>query len=264
MALPVWATFHYTGVVPATRGDRESGQWQLQNQSSISRSRVRTVGGDDAPVDSRLVGLTPSLEIRDAGLTPNAGWNRGTWLPSVERGQITLSAANQGGATVASASFHVDMGLVKSLQPGDTVHLVRTGSGGLAISIIRGESLVAAAGAIASVPLGNDLVARYPGEVMEAVEALLREADPTISDWFAALPEAPIEIRSGDQRRILWRANIKLGPYRVFMIHGFYSGIPGTDACAAISRVGTGPEISTISTAQLLDGGGIEVVKWQE
>ena len=219
------------------------------------------MGGDDAPVDSRLVGLTPSLRITGAGLTPNAGWNRGRWLPSVPRARITLLAAGRTGATVASASFHLDMGLISSLQPADTVHLVRTGSGGLAISVIRGETLAAAAGAITAVPLGNDLVATYP-EVMEAVEALLREADPTI-DWFGGpLSEVPIEIGYRDQRRIRCRANLELGPYRVFMVHGLYPGIPGTDACVAISRVGAGPEIATISCAQLLDDGEIEVVEW--
>jgi hypothetical protein len=149
------------------------------------------------------------------------------------------------------------MGLIRSFQPGDAIHVARTGTGGLGISVIRGETLLAAAGAVTAVPLGNDLVARYPVEVMQAVEALFRELDPMVE-----LPEVPIEIRTGDQRRILCRANLVLGPYRVFMIHGFYTGTPGTDACAAITRVGAGPEIAASSSAQLLDGGEIELVGW--
>jgi hypothetical protein len=259
MSMPVWATFHYAGVVPANRADFESGHWQLENQSRIFRDRIRTMGGPDAPVGSRLAGLAPTLTITDSGLTPNAGWNQGKWLPSVPRAQLTLLAGGREGATVASASFHIDMGLINSLRPADTIHLVRTGSGGLAISVIRVGILAAAAGAITAVPLGSDLVACYP-DVMEAVEALFRKADPTL-DW-SVLTEVPIEIRNEDQRRIRCRANIELGPYRIFIVHGGYPGIPGTEACAAISRKGAGPEIATISCAQLLDGGEMEIVEW--
>jgi len=181
------------------------------------------------------------------------------------------------------------VGLINSVQPGDAVHLALTGAGGLAISVIRGETLLAAAGAVTAVPLGNDLVARYPAELMHAVKELFREAAgvPEISlakdfgERYSAeqpiqvlrergpiqelelpLPEVPIEIRHEDQRLIRCRANIGLGPYRVFVIHGVCPGDPGTDECAAISRVGAGPEIATISSAQLLDGQGIEAVKW--
>jgi hypothetical protein len=255
MSMPLESTFDYFAVVP--HDPEQRGQpWP---------ARQRSRRGDENFPKSRLVGPTPSLQITDGGLTPNAGWNRGRWVPSVQRARITLSAADRARATVASASFHIDMGLIASLQPADTVYLSRTGSGGLAISVVRDETLLAAAGAVTTVPLGNDLVARYPTEFMQAVEALLREFDLTVSDsdWFGPLPEVPIEIRYGDQRRLLCRANIKLGPYRLFMDHGFYPGIPGVDASIAISRGGgVCSETAVISCAQLLDGGEIEVVEW--
>jgi len=254
MAMPVSATFDYVAIVP--HDPKQRGQpWP---------ARHRSRQGDENFPESRLVGLTPSLQITDGGLTPNAGWNRGRWLPSVQRGRITLSAADRDRATVASASFHVDIGLINALQPADSLHLVRTGKGGLGISVIRGETLLVAAGAVTEVPLGNDLAARYPGEFMQGVEALFREIDPvTASDWFAPLPEVPIEIKYGSQRRLLCRANIKLGPYRLFMDHGFYPGMPGVDVSVAISREGgVCSETAVISCAQLLDGGEIEIVEW--
>lgn len=248
MVMPASGTFDYVVVVPDD--PKQQGRpWPARLRSVNSR--------DETLSGTRLVGLTPRLQITDAGPTPNAGWNRGRWLPSVPRGRMTLSASSRRAATVASASFHVDMGLIRSFQPGDIVNLARTGTGGLGISVVRGETLLAAVGAVTAVPLGNDLVACYPGKVMQAVEALFRERDPMVE-----LPEVPIEIRIGDQIRILFRANLELGPYRVFMIHGFYSGTPGTDGCAAITRVGAGPEIAANSSAQLLDGGEIELVSW--
>ncbi len=261
MVMPISGTFDYVAIVPPDATER-SRPWP-------ARSRSRPDRRGHALSDARLVGFSPSLQFEDAGPTPNAGWNRGRWLPLVQRVRVTLAAGSKEDATVASASFYVDKDLISRLQPGDTLYIVRTGSGGLGMAMMRDETLVAAAGAVAAVQLGKDLTARYPAELMHAIEELFRKAggaatEASVFDPIFELPfpEIPIEIVAGGQRHFFCRGNIELGPYRVFMVHGFLPGIPGTEACAAISRVGVCSETAASSTAQLLDGGVIEFVKW--
>jgi hypothetical protein len=259
--MPLSATFDYVAIVPHDATERR--------QAWAARSRFRPDRRGHALSDARLVGFNPIVEFADAGLTPSAGWNRGRWLPSIQRSRVTLSAQSKKDATVASASFYVDMGLVNRLEPGDTLHLVRTGSGGLGMSVIRDETLVFAVGAVAAVMLGKDIIARYPGEVMRDVAALFKEAAGASAHaeyqalgFESPFREAPLEIVADGLRRFFCQANVEIGPYRVFMVHGFLPGIPGTEACAAISRVGACSETAANSTAQLLDVGEIETVNW--
>jgi len=237
-----------------------------------ARSRSRPDRRGHALLDARLVGLSPSLQFENAGLTPNAGWNWGRWLPRVQRARVKLTASSKEDATVASASFYVDMGLVSRLQPGDTLHLARTGSGGLGIAVMRDEALVVAVGAVAAVPLGKDLIARYPGEVMHDVAELFRKAAGASAggEYLASeslgfespFREVPLEIVAEGRRHFFCKANVEIGPYRVFMVHGFLPGIPGSEACAAISRIGACSDAAANSTAHLLDVGEIEIVRW--
>ena len=241
MAIPPSGTFDYTVVVP---DDPMSGRpWAVSSRA-----------GREDPEDS-FAGASPFLRITDAGPTPNAGWYRGRWLPSVQRAGIVLSASRRTFGFEPAPAFHVDRVFVAVLRPGDTVNLSRTGSGGIGVSVIRGGTLLAAAGAVANVPLGGDFSARYPRELLRRAEDMIRAADPHFH--FA---HQPIEFRTGAERRICYRGTVDMGPYRVFMEHGFYRGLPGTDECVAITRSRAFSDTAASSTAQLLDNAFLEAV----
>jgi hypothetical protein len=154
----------------------------------------------------------------------------------------------------SGGSFHVDMEFVRSLRRDDLVYVARTLCAGVGISVIRGETLVAAAGAVTAVPLGRDLVVGVPA-VMEAVGALFEQIDPDYQS-----PEIPLDFGIGGQRFLGHSGTRTLGPYWIQVIRGFCPGMPGTDECAAIARVGCFPETPVSSTAQLLGRGEVERV----
>jgi hypothetical protein len=147
--------------------------------------------------------------------------------------------------------FHVDRRMTTKLCAGDLVHVRTTYCGGLAISILRNGELLAAAGAVRSVPLGRHVVARYPAELFGEAMAVIGRRHPDFQ-WH----ETPVEVTVGDESRLLLRARVELGGYDVFMVHGQRPGIPGKDECLAISRVGSGLEVAANATALLLDAPG--------
>jgi hypothetical protein len=242
-------TFDYVAVVGGAV-QRLLGKWKAELRDVVEER-------GDRSFDDRLVGRSPSLSITDAGPTPNPGWNGGVWLPDVLRSRITLTASERKGATLAAASFYVDKGLTSRVQQGDALHLRRTHSAGLGISIVRGGMLLAAAGAITGLPLGTDVEARCPRDSIEAAQEIFRKTDPSF--WFL---ETPTEVRVARERRLIYRGHSRLGAYDLFAIHGDLLNFPGTDACLAIWRRKVFSESAATSTAQLLDGKAIELVHW--
>ena len=63
MSIPLSGTFEYAGIVPDS-DIQSAGRWQLREQSEAEPS---TRGGSLS--HNRLVGLQPSLEITDGGVT---------------------------------------------------------------------------------------------------------------------------------------------------------------------------------------------------
>jgi hypothetical protein len=158
-----------------------------------------------------------------------------------------LVAATRRQATVAAASFHVDKALVSSLKPGDVIHLARTECGGLGLSVIRGRNLVVAVGAVTDVPLGPEVEARIPMDLVASAETVFRQRDPDFE-----FSERPIEVSVNGSRSVLYSGRRTLGQYVVFVDHGFFDGTPGTDVCAAISRTGACTDDAANASAMLL------------
>ena len=76
--------------------------------------------------------------------------------------------------------------------------------------------------------------------------------------------ELPLELRIGSERRVLYSGRPRIGDYNVFLEHGFYLGLPGTDACAAISHTSGCPEVAAIASAQLLEDQDLSTMeRWQ-
>jgi hypothetical protein len=254
MSIPPCGTFEYAGIIP-DNWPHSSGPWRLQDDSGAPS----TFRGDSL-FDDRLLGLQPSLEIADAGLTPDVRVSPYTGIPrpKVLLSRLTLRADGKDRATVAAFSFCVDQALTRSFRPGDIVHLARTACGGLGLSVIRGERLVAAAGAVTAVPCGESVQVGLPAEVIEEAERVFRKLDPEFE-----FLELPIEVRVGSERRVLHRGRPRLAAYDVFIEHGVYRGIPGTDECAAISLQSACPATAAVCSAPLLEYGDLsEVLQW--
>jgi hypothetical protein len=251
MSIPLCGRFDYVAVVPESVANRASWKVRLCRPVELT--------GDDL-MDDRLVGHSPTLEISDAGITPDVRIPplTGRARPRVLRSRMTLTAANSTHARVASVAFHLDQALTMVLSPRDALFMARTGCGGLGVSIVRDGQLIAAAGAVSAVPLGELVHVRLPSDTLAEAEAVFRKHDPEF-----AFPEWPVEIRFGGQTRVLYGGRPQLQSYKAWVEHGFYRGIPGTDECVAIWLAKACPEIPAIASAQLLDAPDpLEIVPW--
>ena len=144
-------------------------------------------------------------------------------------------------------SFSVDRGMIRVLRKGDEVCFSRSSCGGIGMSIVRDDMLIAAAGAIHLVPLGSDVHVRVPVDLIAEAEAVLQRRDPKYR-----MHDQPVEISVGDETLIIHSGRPRLGPYDVFMRHGFLRGLPGEDCSISIERVGVCPDTAAHTTAQLL------------
>jgi len=246
LAMPPCGTFRYFTIVPAEPLDERSSPWPVRLAEKIDETgRERH--------DYRLTGLSPYLEITDAGRTPNPSVSR----PSVFRSRLRLIASGRRNSTVSSASFYVAKDLTSRFEPGDVLHMARTSCGGLGLSLLRGGRLVFAAGAVSSVPLGDDVHAGTPYACVQEAESLFRNFDPEFE-----FEELPLLISICGHSRIRFRGWQELGEYVCWIEHGYMRGIPGENECAAFALKGACGATPASSTAQLLNGGEIETVHW--
>lgn len=270
MVMPLSATFAYVAVVPSdapVRPDGSAGPWRAALREAVARtgSHLR---------DDRLVGYAPRLRIADAGLPSPARGNdavaapdtpdpprRPFARPRVARSRLTLTAPwwRRPHAGVRAAHLHVARALTAVLEPGDVLHLARTGCGGLGLSVLRGGRLVAAAGAVHAVPLGDDVSVRsLPGRTLEFFErsgAAARGApghDAPLPVFGDPYWDQPLELRVGGRAHVLERGHAVLGGYAAYLGHGFQPGFPGTDECVALARPDACPPEAAVASAQLL------------
>jgi hypothetical protein len=128
--------------------------------------------------------------------------------------------------------------------------MVRTSCGGIGISAIRSNELIFAVGAVTYVPLGCDFEARIPMDLVREAEAVFQRSDPGFR--FA---EYPVGIRVSGRERIMYRGRIELGSFDVWVLHGHYFGIPGSNECVSVVRKGTCPVVDANASALFLDSG---------
>src|SRR5262249_40057216 len=151
--------------------------------------------------------------------------------------RFTLIASDRHNASTSQVSFSVQRGLLNVLRPGDVVYISRTFCAGLGLSILREGLLIAAAGAITHVPLGSDASARIPNDLVLEAERAFATRDVTYR-----MSDCPLELTIAGETRICHGGRPKMGPYDVFVRHGFQRGLPGTDVSASIERRGVCPD----------------------
>jgi len=234
MVMPASGTFAYSTTVPA--GAHDAFPWEMKSLESF-----RCSGSPLA--DKRLVGWSPQLYVREAGLPPKTGPS----VPSVERSEIRLVATEKKYASLETASYFVDRILLRALRPGDVFHLARTGCGGVGASAIREGKLVFAVGAVGAVPLGPEVSVKTPYDLLKKAEGILRERDPQFE-----FPQQPVEICIGGRSKILFRGHLEMGGYHVWVEHGFLSNMPGTEECVSITLDGSCNWVAGSASAQLL------------
>jgi hypothetical protein len=247
--------FSYVGTVPRF-GDPP---WTVEMQEAVedlpetAREGAQTFGdveADDPGLDALLqsrVHQPPSaraqLVVEEAGLTPNAGWHRGVWRPKVLRLRFSLTSER----AEHGACFHVDRGIARAFSPGDRLYVSNTGSGGIALSVLRSDRLVLALGAVMSVPLGRDVSVRLPVDALARAEAVLRQADPTFG-----LKPFLLEVTMDGQRRLCPGTGRGFPDWSVTVLSVPEFGLPGTDECVAMLRRGACDPSAAEFSAQLM------------
>jgi hypothetical protein len=244
--MPAAGTFRYVAIVPAKSLEERSSRWPVQLSETVDE-----IGHELH--DARLIGHAPYLEITDGGLTPNPSPSR----PAVLRSRFTLSASTRKNSGVASVSFHVDRDLTRIFEPGDRLHMTRTDLAGLGLSLLRNDQLVFAVGAISSVPLGNDVQAGIPGHLAREAETVFKKHDTEFR-----FHELPLQLSVRGHSRIKFRGWLELENYAIWLEHGYFPGMPGTNESAAIALKGACGAVPASASAQLLNSCELEMVRW--
>jgi hypothetical protein len=228
MAISVEGTFHYV--------------FEIQDDLRTAQTTGRVCDVVKHGT-KRLIGHAPALSAVE--------YQREPWQLYA---RLTLRASDPEKALTSHASFSIDRALVSALRSGDAFYLARTGCGGLGLSIMRGETLVAAAGALASLPLGPKVSVRTPVDLVQQAERVFRQRDSRYS-----MSDCPVEISIDGETRILHQGRPRMGDYDVIVRHGFLPGLAGTDFSVSIERRGTCPHTAAHTTAQLFEEEGLQL-----
>src|SRR5262245_10975353 len=173
---------------------------------------------------NRLVGLRPLCEII---------YNRPRSFRRSSR--IVLRSSSRQRSQVAIAAFRLDSELLASLREGDSLNLVRTRTGDIGVSLLRGPQLVFAIGAVSVVSTGADVILR------SVSSGRLRPRD----HWLhVSIDGKESHVRGGQ--------SALLGSYEISVFRCFTDGVPGTYECLAISHSGDCSHGSAKRSAKLL------------
>jgi hypothetical protein len=137
--------------------------------------------------------------------------------------------------------------------------MVRTSCGRIGVSAVRANQLIFAAGAITRVPLGCNFEARIPRDLVCEAEAVFHRRETGFR-----LSEYPIEVRASGEQRIIYRGRFALGSFEVWVLHGFYFGMPGIDECLAVAQKGACPVVDANTSALFLESDHPQIVLWPD
>ncbi len=166
------------------------------------------------------------------------------------RERIVLVAAGKSNSSVRNVSFAIGDAVPLSACPGDRLYLVRTGSGGVGLSLFRQERLILAIGAITAVPLGTDIqTTRHP-------KVTKSQRGPYRNTW--------LEFRVGNEQRTLHqRETIEIGGYQIYVEHCWEDDTPGTDECVSVRALDNpSTMIAAIRSAILIANGYMKMTHW--
>jgi len=163
-------------------------------------------------------------------------------------------------------------------KAGDQMHLSRDAGCGLGFSLIRRGRLVAAAGALTGVPLGNGVEVGIPGDLISMAELVFQARDPDF-EFIAQPVEVRIEgVREGygqspsRNRRdpstdafISFGGIVIVGDYRVIVRHGPVNVADAPSESLSICDKQTITHAAGEFAAMLLDGPeALSMCRWPE
>ena len=163
--------------------------------------------------------------------------------------RLVLAASEESNASVRNTSFRIGNAVPLAAAPGDRLYVVRTGSGGIGLSLLRDKQLVLAVGAVTAVPLGNNMQViknrkgNYP---------------------FVDLKDTWLEFQVGnEQLKLRDRSVTDIGNYQIYVEACWENGIPGVDECVSVS-VANNPSVNLASlrSAILLRSSDLKLTRW--
>lgn len=198
---------------------------------SIRQSEVVLQGRSMNRMDSdRLVGHHPTIRF---------------W-----RDRLVLIASGKGQSRLRNTSFAIGDAVPLAARAGDRLYVVRTGSGGIGLSLLREKTLVLAIGAVTSVPLGTNLKVRVRPERRGRMDAYRAET------WL----EFQVEC---ENLRMKNRGVSTIEHYEIYIEHCWQDGIPGVDECVSVCGANDPAiNIASIRSAILLGPSDLKMTLW--
>jgi hypothetical protein len=164
--------------------------------------------------------------------------------------RLILVASEKSNASVRNTSFRIGNAVPLAAAPGDRLYVVRTGSGGIGLSLLRNKQLVLAIGAVTAVPLGNNI------QVIKSPKGSYRFVDHLKDTW--------LEFQVGnEQLKLRDRTVTDIGNYQIYVEACWEDGIPGVDECVSVS-VANNPSVNLASlrSAILLRSSDLKLTRW--
>ena len=199
----------------------------------------------DSLCDDRLVGYAPLLYIGDWGAIADPTGLRSTMRLS----RLTLRASSLNNATHSETSCIIDRELIMPMQVGDVLRLSHSAMWGTGISLLRGNDLVFAAGAILGHPLGKNIRVKLPDDFSDRwarygdIPYELRKGQKLL---------VPVEFHVGNETRSIYGGTAELGAYEFWVREGTDYNFPSGDTIIAIAVKGLSDSIPTVASAMLL------------
>ena len=163
--------------------------------------------------------------------------------------RLVLVASEESNASVRNTSFRIGNAVPLAAAPGDRLYVVRTGRGGIGLSLLRDKQLVLAIGAVTAVPLGNNM------QVMKNRKG---------NYPFVDLKDTWLEFQVGnEQLKLRDRSVTDIGNYQIYVEACWENGIPGVDECVSVS-VANNPSVNLASlrSAILLRSSDLKLTRW--
>jgi hypothetical protein len=166
------------------------------------------------------------------------------------RDRLVLVASKKAKSRLRNASFAIGDAVPLSARAGDWLYVVRTGAGGIGLSLLRDKTLVLAIGAVTAVPLGMNI------KVFNRPERL--------GGFVSRLTDRWLEVQIESERvRLQHRTVNTVKDYEIYVEHPWEDGIPGVDECVSICGA-NGPviKIACVRSAVLLGHSNLKLTNW--
>src|SRR5262249_53384002 len=163
--------------------------------------------------------------------------------------RLVIVASEESNSTFRNVSVLIGDAVKSAAQAGDRLYIIRTGCGGIGLSVLRREELILAIGAIAEVPLGNEIKVTW---------------HPLRASWNDFVTDTWLELRVQSHSITLReRETAEIEDYCIYVERKWEPGTPGTDGYVSICRaVDSRMRVAAMRSVVLLGQRGMKLVSW--